>query len=163
MALTSSLRSFFRAGTEPPEPGPDALRIMVVDDEESIRRYAERVLRAAGYKPVLAADGPEALRLAASIGGVDALVTDLMMPEMDGAELARRLRQEMPDLKVLYLTGYCDRLFQEKSALWAQEAFLEKPCSIKGLEQALSLLVYGQLQPPGLSRPADREDACAVC
>jgi two-component system cell cycle sensor histidine kinase/response regulator CckA len=135
-------------GRGPAEPPPDALRVLVVDDEEAIRHYADRVLRAAGYHPVLAADGPEALRLAASMGGVDALVTDLMMPEMDGAELARRLRQDMRDLKVLYLTGYCDQLFEQKSALWAQEAFLEKPCSIKGLEQALSLLVYGQVQPP---------------
>ena len=135
-------------GMQVPEPAPNALRIMVVDDEEPVRQYADRVLRAAGYQPVLAADASEALRLAATIGHLDALITDLMMPEIDGAELARRLRRDMRDLKVLYLTGFCDRLFDAKAALWDHEAFLEKPCSIKGLEQALSLLVYGHLVPP---------------
>jgi two-component system cell cycle sensor histidine kinase/response regulator CckA len=129
-------------------PRPRALRIMVVDDEEAVRRYTDRVLRAAGYQPVLAANGFEALRLAASMGGVDALVTDLIMPEMNGAELARRLRQEMSELKVLYVSGFCDRVVDEKARLSGREAFLEKPYTIKALEQAVSMLVYGDLQPP---------------
>jgi len=129
-------------------PMPRALRIMVVDDEEAVRRYADRVLRAAGYQPVLAANGFEALRLAASMGGVDALVTDLMMPEMNGAELARRLRQQMRDLKVLYMSGFCDRIVDNEARLSGRDAFLEKPYTIKQLEQAVSMLVYGDLQPP---------------
>jgi len=129
-------------------PLPRALRIMVVDDEEAVRRYADRVLRAAGYQPVLAANGFEALRLAASMGGVDALVTDLMMPEMNGAELARRLRQQMRDLKVLYMSGFCDRIVDNEARLSGRDAFLEKPYTIKQLEQAVSMLVYGDLQPP---------------
>jgi two-component system, cell cycle sensor histidine kinase and response regulator CckA len=129
-------------------PTPRALRIMVVDDEEAVRRYADRVLRAAGYQPVLAANGFEALRLAASMGGVDALVTDLMMPDMNGAELARRLRQEMSELKVLYMSGFCDDVVDPEARLTGREAFLEKPYSIKALEQAVSMLIYGDLQPP---------------
>jgi len=129
-------------------PTPRALRIMVVDDEEAIRRYADRVLRSAGYQPVLAANGFEALRLAASMGGVDALVTDLMMPEMNGAELARRLRQEMSELKVLYMSGFCDLIVDNEARLSGRDAFLEKPYSIKALEQAVSMLVYGDFQPP---------------
>jgi two-component system, cell cycle sensor histidine kinase and response regulator CckA len=129
-------------------PTPRALRIMVVDDEEAVRRYADRVLRAAGYRPVLAANGFEALRLAASMGGVDALVTDLMMPEMNGAELARRLRQDMRELKVLYVSGFCDRVVDNEARQSGRDAFLEKPYSIKALEQAVSMLVYGDVQPP---------------
>ena len=129
-------------------PLPRALRIMVVDDEEAIRRYADRVLRSAGYQPVLAANGFEAIRLAASMGGVDALITDLMMPEMNGAELARRLRQEMSELKVLYMSGFCDRIVDNEARLSGRDAFLEKPYSIKALEQAVSMLVYGDLRPP---------------
>jgi Response regulator containing CheY-like receiver domain and AraC-type DNA-binding domain len=64
------------------------------------------------------------------------VVTDLMMPKMTGDELARRLRLASPGVKVLYLTGFSDRLFKEKVTLWADEAFLEKPCSVKGLLQA---------------------------
>ena len=55
------------------------------------------------------------------------------MPQMTGDELARRLRQDEPALKVLYLTGYSDQLFKEKITLWQDEAFLEKPCTIDGL------------------------------
>jgi len=77
---------------------------------------------------------------------LDILVTDLMMPEMLGDEIARRLRQHEPRLKVLYLTGYSDRLFKDKVTLWEDEAFLDKPCSIKGLLQAVSLLLFGRLQ-----------------
>jgi two-component system, cell cycle sensor histidine kinase and response regulator CckA len=75
------------------------------------------------------------------------LVTDLMMPGMSGDELARRLRQREPRLKVLYLTGFSDHLFKEKSTLWADEAFLEKPCSVNGLLEAVSLLLSGRLPP----------------
>jgi len=71
-----------------------------------------------------------------------------MMPQMLGDELARRLRQSEPGLKVLYLTGYSDRLFKEKVTLWADEAYLDKPCSVKGLQQAVSLLLFGQLEKP---------------
>ena len=129
-------------------PRPRALRLLLVDDEDAVRRYADRVLRAAGYQPVLAASGFEALRLAASMGGVDALITDLMMPEMNGAELARRLRQEMGELKVLYMSGFCDRVIDHEVRLSGRDAFLEKPYTIKALEQAVSMLVYGNLQPP---------------
>jgi two-component system cell cycle sensor histidine kinase/response regulator CckA len=68
-----------------------------------------------------------------------------MMPEMTGDELARRLRQAEPKLKVLYLTGYSDQLFKEKVTLWEDEAYLDKPCSIQGLLQAVSLLAYGRV------------------
>lgn len=129
-------------------PTPKSLRIIVVDDDEGVRHYADRVLRAAGYQPVLAANGFEALRLAKSMGGIDALITDLMMPEMNGAELARRLRQEMSELRVLYMSGFSDRVVDSEARWAGREAFLEKPCSIKGLEQAVSMLIYGDLQPP---------------
>src|SRR5581483_4214382 len=73
------------------------------------------------------------------------ILTDLVMPQMTGDEVVRRLRAQWPDLKVLYLTGHSDRLFDERSALWADEAFLDKPCSVKALLQALSLLVFSRI------------------
>ena len=57
------------------------------------------------------------------------------------------MRHDEPTLKVLYLTGFSDRLFKEKSTLWEDEAFLEKPCSVKGLLQAVSLLYSGKIEP----------------
>ena len=65
---------------------------LIVDDEDPVRRFVERVLREAGYTTAAAAGGTEALKIAAELGSFDILVTDMMMPEMTGDELARRLR-----------------------------------------------------------------------
>ena len=120
------------------------LSVLIVDDEEPVRTFVDRVLRAAGYETALAADGPEALEVASG-RHLDLVVTDVNMPHMSGDELARRLRQREPSLKVLYLTGYADRLFREKSVLWEDEAFLDKPCSVKGLQEAVALLASGRV------------------
>jgi len=129
-----------------PRQSPVPVRILVVDDEEPVRRFVDRVLQAAGYQTVVAGDGPAAIEAGRNLGHFDVLVTDLMMPEMQGNELARRLRQEKPALKVLYLTGFSDKLFKERATLWEDEAFLDKPCSVKALRQAVSLLVYGRFE-----------------
>ena len=124
------------------------LTVLIVDDEEPVRKFVERVLQQSGYKTVLACDGPNALAVAAKLGPFDILVTDLMMPQMTGDELARRMRLNERGLKVLYLTGFSDRLFKEKVTLWEDEAFLDKPCSVKGLQQAVSLLLFGRFESP---------------
>ena len=124
------------------------LTVLVVDDEDLVRKFVERVLRDAGYQTATAADGPEALEVAAKLESFDVLVTDVMMPQMTGDELARRVRVAAPHIKVLYLTGFSDRLFKEKVTLWADEAFLDKPCSVTGLRQAVSLLLFGRVEMP---------------
>lgn len=103
-------------------------------------------MREAGYRTVVASDGPDAIDMASKLTSLDMLVTDVMMPEMTGDELAPRLRQNQPSLKVLYLTGYADKLFKEKVTLWQDEAYLDKPCSIKSLLQAVSLLLFGTVE-----------------
>ena len=133
-----------RVKTPPSRP----LTVLVVDDEELVRKFVERVMREAGYETATASDGPEALEVAAKLERFDILVTDVMMPQMTGDELARRLRQSTPEIKVLYLTGFSDRLFKEKVTLWADEAFLDKPCSVKGLLEAVSLLLFGRFELP---------------
>ena len=127
-------------------PAPNEIAVLVVDDEEPVRKFVERVMQSAGYQVAVAGDGPQAIEVAEQMTRLDILVTDLMMPDMLGDEVARRLRQHEPRLKVLYLTGYSDRLFKDKVTLWEDEAFLDKPCSIKGLLQAVSLLLFGRLQ-----------------
>jgi CheY-like chemotaxis protein len=122
--------------------------VLVVDDEPSVVRFVERALSEYGYQTVTASDGPEAIDAAEEHGAFDLLVTDLMMPQMAGDELARRLRTSRPEMKVLYLTGFSDRLFKEKVSLWADEAFLDKPCSMKGLLEAVSLLLHGRVIAP---------------
>ena len=122
--------------------------VLVVDDEDAVLRFVDRVLRDAGYKTAVANSGPEAIEVAKRVGPLGALVTDVMMPGMTGDELARMLRQIEPALKVLYLTGYSDRLFKEKTTLWEGEAFLDKPCTVKGLREAVSLLITGKFEAP---------------
>ena len=80
--------------------------VLIVDDEEPIRRLLDRMLQGAGYVTRLASSGADALAVAEGAGEIDLLVTDMMMPEMNGDEVARRLRQKHPALKVLYYTGF---------------------------------------------------------
>jgi two-component system cell cycle sensor histidine kinase/response regulator CckA len=119
-----------------------------VDDEPGIREFVDRALQLVGHRTMVAGSGGEALALLEAEPPFDLLLTDLRMPEMNGDELARRIRQRQPEVKVLYLTGFSDRLFKEKVTLWQDEAFLEKPCSVKGLVQAVSLLLFGQFEAP---------------
>jgi CheY-like chemotaxis protein len=124
------------------------LSVLIVDDEEIVRTFVQRVLREAGYETVTASDGPEAIDAVQRMEP-DLLLTDVNMPEMSGDELARRLRHTRPGLKVLYLTGFSDQLFKEKSTLWEDEAYLDKPCSVPALLQAVSLITVGRIGVPG--------------
>jgi CheY-like chemotaxis protein len=95
--------------------------ILLAEDETLIRVFAAQALRARGYHVIEAGDGEEALEQSRRHRGVlRALVTDVGMPRMGGAELAWRLRREMPGLKVLFCTGYGDEAV-------AGEAVLRKP------------------------------------
>ena len=148
-APQTSVRSLVRSVAMRVKAAPRRpLRALVVDDEELVRKFVERVLREAGYDTATASDGPEALDVAAGAETFDILVTDVMMPQMTGDELARQIRASTPEIKVLYLTGFSDRLFKEKVTLWADEAFLDKPSSVKGLLEAVSLLLFGRLELP---------------
>jgi CheY-like chemotaxis protein len=120
--------------------------VLVVDDEPSVRDFVQRVLESAGYAACMADSGPAALQIFGDKGTPDLLLTDLNMPGMRGDELAAKMRRENPDLKVLYLTGYSDQLFTERTALWEGETYLDKPCSVKGLLEAVNLALYGRLK-----------------
>jgi len=142
----SLLQAVTRRAADCSTPASDQpMSILIVDDEEGIRRYVDRVLSGAGYRTTIAVDGADAIAVAAREGRFDLLLTDVAMPKMTGAELARRMRLTDPDLKVLYLTGCTDQLFEEKATLWHEEAFLEKPCTAAGLLQAVSLAVTGKV------------------
>jgi two-component system, cell cycle sensor histidine kinase and response regulator CckA len=124
-------------------------RLLVVDDEESIRRFAARALCDAGYDVVVASDGPEALRLVdAQRRPFDLFVVDLLMPQMRGDLLGQWLRQRDRGARVLYFTGFSERLFEDGRALQQLEAFIEKPVTVKGLLEAVSLLLCGHTQGP---------------
>jgi CheY-like chemotaxis protein len=140
--LGSLKRYTARRKTQPKQP----LSVLIVDDDQAVLSFVERVLSDAGYRTMTASSGPDAIEIA-SRNPFDLLLTDVNMPQMTGDELARRLRHDEPALKVLYLTGYSDQLFRDKTTLWQDEAYLEKPCTIAGLLQAVSLITIGHVEP----------------
>ncbi len=129
----------------PAPAGP--IRILVVDDELQVCEFASRVLSGAGYHVTTAADGPAAIAVVNRDGAPDLLLTDLKMPDMGGDELAARLRQSVRDLKVLYLTGFSQTLFNKRGVLCEGEAFLEKPCSPALLLEGVSLALFNRVAP----------------
>jgi two-component system cell cycle sensor histidine kinase/response regulator CckA len=104
-------------------------RVLVVDDEEAVRRVAGATLSRAGHDPVLAADGEQALGVLASGGPIDLLITDLEMPGMNGLELAKRARATCPGLGVLFISGYPDRVLSTATEADGTIDLLEKPFS----------------------------------
>ena len=80
-------------------------RILLTEDDASLRIFLSRALEQAGHNVVQAADGFSALELAGA-GGFDLLLTDIVMPGIDGIELAQRARAIMPDLRVMFITGF---------------------------------------------------------
>jgi two-component system cell cycle sensor histidine kinase/response regulator CckA len=113
-------------------------RILIVDDEPSIREFFHLVLSEAGYAVASASNGDEALQVP---GPFDLLLTDVMMPRMTGDELARQMRTRDPDVKILYVTAFSDHLFDAKLSLAAGEAFLDKPATADGVLEAVEELL----------------------
>jgi len=122
------------------------IKVLIVDDESAVCDFVERVLREDGYETEVAYDGSVALAKAETLGRFDLLLTDVNMPHLKGHDLARHFRRLDPDIKVLYLTGYSDLLFNEHGTLGEDEAFVEKPISAQGLRQAISLLLTGHVR-----------------
>ena len=120
---------------------PRTRHILVVDDEESMVEYVERVLELGGHLTMSATSPEGALALCERHGAPALLLTDLKMPRMEGDVLAARLRSTHPSLKVLYLTGFPDHLYRKKGALGEGEACIEKPCTINALLDAVSRLL----------------------
>jgi CheY-like chemotaxis protein len=121
-------------------------RILVVDDEQVILEFAHRVLSDAGYDVAIASRGVDALKLTDTQSPFDLFVIDVLMPEMRGDELAPRLFQRFPNAKVLYFTGHSDSLFETRNVLWESEAFIDKPVTIDGLLEAVSMILFGHTQ-----------------
>ncbi|HEU4581009.1 MAG TPA: ATP-binding protein [Polyangiaceae bacterium] len=101
--------------------------ILVCEDEAGVRELTTHFLRSGGYNVLVAGSGRDALAAAAQRGEIDLLVTDVVMPEMNGVQLARRLRDERPELKVLYLSGYTATVIDSRTDMGAKDELLAKP------------------------------------
>ena len=118
--------------------------ILLVEDEEELRKVARRSLEAAGYTVLSAADGEEALRVSAGRAGViDLLLTDVVMPRMGGKALVQQLTKERPAIAVLYMSGYTDEAIGHRGSLAAGEQLLGKPFTGTGLTRKVREVLDG--------------------
>ena len=127
---------------KPAEILPLSAHILVVDDHEDSRLVARTVLEHAGYTVSLAANGPDALRLAASLKP-DLVLMDIVLPELDGLEVTRRLRADVRthDLRIVAVTALARSTVREDALLAGCNAFLCKPYPVR----TLRTLVFEQL------------------
>jgi CheY-like chemotaxis protein len=104
------------------------------EDDATVRGFVLAVLQDRGYQVLAAENGARALEICSSHKGhIDALVTDVVMPEMNGKTLAEKARQVRPNLRVLFVSGYVDRGLKDEDILRGGNAFLEKPFSGEAL------------------------------
>ena len=110
-------------------------RVLLVEDEVEVRQFAVRALKRQGYQVLEAGDGIEALAvMEANQGTVDIVISDVVMPEMDGPALFKELRRRNPSIKVIFVSGYPNEAFRE--SLGSDDfAFLPKPFSLPQLAQ----------------------------
>ena len=114
------------------------MTLLLVEDEERVRRLSRRTLERAGYEILEAGDGHEALEVAARHPGtIDLLFTDVVMPRLGGRELAERLRDEREGLRVLFTSGYPTHPCDPVSGLPSGCRFLAKPFTTAALREAV--------------------------
>jgi two-component system cell cycle sensor histidine kinase/response regulator CckA len=120
---------------EPPGETWGTGTILLVEDEAMVRAVAERALTRQGYQVLTANNGEEALELLEEGLEVDLLISDVVMPQMDGPTLVRAAREKYPDLKILFMSGYAEEQLR-KSIDIDRVSFLPKPFSVQQLGQA---------------------------
>jgi len=119
-------------------------RILFVEDEDAVRGVAARLLRARGYEVIEAADGEEALALAkAHAGEIDLLISDVVMPEMDGPTLLKQARPYLGDARVMFISGYAEAEFSDLLEGEEGVTFLPKPLDIKALAERVKQQLQG--------------------
>jgi signal transduction histidine kinase/ActR/RegA family two-component response regulator len=129
---------------------PGRETVLLVEDEADVRALTCEFLKSAGYQVLTAADGEEGLETGQRFGDeIDILVTDVVMPRLRGPELAKRLRLVLPDLKVVYMSGYTEE-FSDMPNLLHGAYFLQKPFSRDALLR--------QLQDALKGKPAEQAD-----
>jgi two-component system, cell cycle sensor histidine kinase and response regulator CckA len=128
-------------------------RVMVVEDEASVRDMTSTVLRRAGYEVTPVSDGPEALeRLIGRAQPIDVLVTDVVMPGMSGIDLAERVLDRFPEAGVVLLSGYTAETLDLDRVVTRGALFLSKPVNSHDLLDAVRRAPERRSQPNGVAR-----------
>jgi CheY-like chemotaxis protein len=149
-ATSGAPSSIHRDNAERTRAAATALRgtggvVLVAEDEPVVRNMVKRLLEQSGLTLLVAADGHAALELARSHDGpIDVLLTDVVMPNMGGRELAERLAAERPDLRVIYMSGYAEDESLRAGAL-GDAVFMQKPFD----PAALTKTIHEVMRRPG--------------
>jgi two-component system cell cycle sensor histidine kinase/response regulator CckA len=126
---------------EAPEKNSDltgSATVLLVEDEEAVRSFASRALSTRGYKVLEAGSGVEALEVMERVKGkIDLVVSDVVMPEMDGPTLLRHLRERNPDIRIVFMSGYAEEAFRKNLGPDEDFVFLPKPFTLKKLAETV--------------------------
>jgi signal transduction histidine kinase/ActR/RegA family two-component response regulator len=127
--------------------------ILLVEDEDAVRLFSARALRNKGYKVIEARSGEAALVIMGQDGEpIDLLITDVVMPEMDGPALVEEVRSRRPDMKVIFISGYAESAFRQRASDGSMLHFLAKPFSLKQLATKVKDVLEESTDSP---QPAD--------
>jgi len=127
------------------EAAPGTETVLVVEDEPEVRRLVERLLRGKGYRVLTAGSPADAVALAkAHEAAIDLLLTDVIMPGMNGRELARLLAPARPAMRVLYMSGYADAAMSQQGILPPGTAFVSKPFTPEVLARKVREVLDGR-------------------
>ena len=126
---------------------PQGETVMVVEDEDALREVTERIFNRGGYRVITAANGAEAVALAAGYeGAIHLLVTDVVMPNMLGKEVAEKVRALRPDIEVLFMSGYAQPVLASRGRLDRDVNLIEKPFSAAALIDKAGQILNGHFQ-----------------
>ena len=127
LPAAGTMQETTRAVADLPSPRPTET-VLVVEDSDDLREVVDRILTKNGYRVMAAANGPDALNMAADyVGHIDLLLTDVIMRHMNGNELAPMLVRSRPDLHVLYMSGFAQPVLAVNGTLPAGVALMDKP------------------------------------
>jgi len=137
-----------------PRPDRGQETVLLVEDEVNLRRLARQYLETQGYKILEAEDGAAALQIADGYQGViDLLLTDVVMPGMNGRELARHIAAQRPDVRVLYMSGYTEDAIGQNGTLDAGINLLQKPFSLPALKDRVREVLDSEPIPQEAGTP----------
>jgi PAS domain S-box-containing protein len=128
-----------KPASQPPPSGTE--RILLVEDEEMLRWTASRMLEELGYQVEQAATPQQAIQLCQEEYAFDMILTDVVMPEMNGREMMERIRDFRPAVRVLFMSGYTAETVMERGILGEQLHFIEKPLDIRQLGEKIRLVL----------------------
>jgi CheY-like chemotaxis protein len=122
--------------------GRDEATVLVVEDEAGVRAMAVRTLELGGFRVLQAADGASALAMVERHGPPDVVLTDLVMPGISGADLARRLGQRWPALPILFMSGYSVESLRQQGTIGVEAITIQKPFSPETLLDSVTAALY---------------------